>query len=214
MESTVVPRVEMGLRPYFEVSLNVICAVISVTAFLSYFAHRRHANFIGSLMVFVATCALYSILHGLDSIVRVIQLYTDMDWILDQSTYPAAQWLHVFKVLSTYFLYIGGIALVLDRFCSMSLPLMYSTRTLGVKICTLAIAICGTTAAVLIIANVKSDYNSGTTLVLNAAGHVYDFVVLAQFAAHVMFCVKYHHYMNARRSRHVKQHIIKVSIII
>ncbi|KAK0424831.1 hypothetical protein QR680_008879 [Steinernema hermaphroditum] len=208
---------ELKLRPYFEVSLNAICAAISVTAFLSYLAHRKHTNFIGNLLVFIASCAFYSIFHAVDSVARIAAIHTDMDWFLDKSTYPIAQWFTIFKVLSTNFTYVGGIALALDRFCVMSFPLKYSTSNVSAKICVAAGLLCGATAIVSIMTNLMFEYDGdrrpSTTLVLKAIGNVYNVVVLFEFVLHVLFCAKYRDFMSRRRSRHVKQHILKANHI-
>ncbi|KAK0424830.1 hypothetical protein QR680_008878 [Steinernema hermaphroditum] len=208
---------EITAKAYSEAALNVASSLVALVAFVPYFKQRKTSSFIGTLLIYLTSCALYSILHAFDSIVKIIGennpkfRYT----FVDVSRF--GQWYYTVVQLSTNFIYITGLTLALDRFFVMACPVSYSHMRLSKKICFLAGFLCTINALVMLISFLVLPYGpktiASTDMIRNYIILIFDIGLLVECALHVVFCFQYQRFAKRQRGKSVKQHVIRANHI-
>ncbi|TKR94456.1 hypothetical protein L596_008732 [Steinernema carpocapsae] len=177
--------VQIKIRSFVELFLNMACFGLCLKAFLPYVQQRKQSGFVGSILFYIFTLTLYSILYFTDSLMFLLQITN----LVPQDT-QNNQWFFVFKSSSMNFIYLSGAELALDRFLLMCFSLQYTRWAISKRLCVIALLLCVMSIAFLLISKAFFPlYNAFYIL-----GIMFDILVCVELFLHLLFCIKYHQF--------------------
>ncbi|KAK0424855.1 hypothetical protein QR680_008889 [Steinernema hermaphroditum] len=192
-----VTQLEVKVRAHLECALNVLCTFVCLSGLVVYSIHPSRSSFIGSLFLHIASCTYYCVL----STVETLDLALFMQGVtktppLGDTSHGHGQWFFIFHTMSFDFVYVTGAGLAFDRFLVMLLKARYISWAISRKICFLVVALCSSTATLLLFCTAVFPFqlqktSFSTTACLGSVGTFYDLVVVVEVICHVAFCVMY-----------------------
>ncbi|TKR94455.1 hypothetical protein L596_008731 [Steinernema carpocapsae] len=194
---------ESAFKSYVEFAINLISTTVALVVFVPYFKQRKSKNFIGPLLIYLATCTFYGVMHTLDSISHILQIHKINAWFFNDAFVPG-HWYYMTLTLSTNLIFVSGPALALDRFCIMTAPFKYSHWKLSQKFSILAVLICVCTIALFYISLIVLPYDGpniiSASLIKNKLLIGFDVSLMVEFVVHILFFIQYWRFVRRQKT--------------